>query len=119
MAINCRDFSTNAKKIFDKIVTFFPDDSFGAPQTRLGWEVCDNSIWYDLRQSEHRRFLIESRKNFLGHLLGIRARTFRDKNNGSLEGLTEQRYTRTLQHNAELLLLFEDLDFQIETGDFV
>lgn len=117
MARNCDRLSVNARKIFDKIKPYFPDDSYGARQWTVNGQICDNGTWYDLCQSDARKFLIQKQESFLGHLVGLNASMYRRKNGGSLEGFSKRNFTLTMQHHAELLLLYEDIDFQIETLD--
>jgi len=114
---NCKSFSANAIKIFEKIQPYFPPDPWSNPQWIQEGRVKDNE-WYDLRKSDDRSRLIEAERSALGHMAQIKAVAHREKH-GSLRGFAKKRFSRAIQHQVELLLLLEDLDFQIESLDFV
>ena len=79
-----------------------------------------DNVWHDLRKYETRRRLIGEQISILGAWVELCAEMHRkDRKDGTLRGFTQQHFTRSMQHRAELLLLLRDLDFQIETLDLV
>ncbi len=117
MATDCDNLSENAQKIFDKLQEFFPPDPWKKPQ----WEKCgrvrDSSTWYDLRKSADRQNRIKWEQHMIGYIIGLAADSYRKKHNGSLQGFGKQGVSKMVEKFAELLLIYEDLDYQIETGD--
>jgi len=69
--------------------------------------------WADRERLEGRQ------KSLIGYLVEIQAIRYRDEHEGSLDGFTNVPFPRTIQHQAEILLILNDLDFQIETMDIV
>lgn len=115
MARDCEELSPNARKIFNKIKIFFPSDPWNKPQHTDAGLIYAGS-WYDLCKSVARQDRILWQQHMVGYLVGLQADSYRKKH-GSLEGFTKQNYSRVTQHHVELLLLYQDLDYQIETGD--
>jgi hypothetical protein len=113
---DCEELSPNARKIFDKIKPYFPPDPWNRPQWTNEGLVYANG-WCDLSKSSARKDRIQWEKNMIGYLVGLQGTTYK-KRHGSLDGFTSQHYSRLTQHHVELLLLYEELDYQIETGDF-
>lgn len=108
--------SVDARAIFEKIKPHFPLDPWGKPRWTEEGKVFDNG-WFDLRKKADRRRLEEQRKSFLGYLVQVRARAYRDRNHQSIEGFAGEPFSQVIEDYAELLLFLEDLDFQIETMD--
>ncbi len=117
MATDCGQLSRNARKIFRKFKAYYPPDPWKNPQWIEEGKVYDNG-WHDLRTSIHRDKLIERRLLSLGNWVRLVASMYRKKQ-GTLKGFTSEHFTKGMQRDAEVLLLLEDLDFQIETLDIV
>ena len=117
MATDCDELSPNARKIFEKLKVFYPPDSWKNPQFTEDGKVLDNR-WYDLRKSKDREALEESTRKFLGYVVEINALGHYQKN-GSLTGFTEQKYSPVMTKSLEILMLLNDLHFQIETLDLI
>ena len=117
MPTDCERLSENAQGIFKLLEAHFPPDPWKKPQWTVEGKVFDNG-WFDLRKGEDRKRLTEKKKNFLGYLVEIEASRHR-KDNGRLDGFTNQCFTEIMRKHAEILLILNDLDFQIETGDIV
>lgn len=125
MAQDVQELSPDAKKIFGNLKPYFPSDPWG----NSCWDpsgLVFNNIWYDLRNSEARNRLIDQEKQTIGYQVQIEASLYVKKNNcvsngelGWMTNFTYHHFSRSVQHNAELLLLLLDLDFQIETLDIV
>ena len=118
MAQDCVELSPRAREIFEKIVPYFPRDSYGNHQFSKEGKIFEDN-WYDLRLATERQAFISRKKYFVGNVVSLQAEAYRKDHGGSLNGFTRQSYSRMTQHTLEILLLIEDLDFQIETGDFV
>lgn len=119
MATDCEELSPNARKIFEKLKVFYPPDSWKNPQfTEEGKVHESGSSWYDLRKSKDRNKLMEEKKNFLGYVVELNAISHYEEN-GSLEGFFEKQYSRLMTNALGILMLLNDLDFQIETLDLV
>lgn len=116
--IDCMYLSKNAQLIFERITRHFPPDPWKKPQWEPEGRVHDN-IWLDLRKSADRRKLMDQIKSQFGYLIGLKAGMYRKEHGGSLRGFRQVRLTPHDRDRAELLLLLEDLDFQIETGDLI
>jgi hypothetical protein len=112
---DCEELSPNARKIFDKIKLYFPLDDKGKSQYTEAGLIFTGS-WSDLCKSTARNERIQWEKQMIGHVVEKHAIEYR-RTHGSLAGFTTQHYSRVTQHHVELLLLYEDLNFQIETGD--
>ncbi len=119
MATDCEKFSDNAQKIFEKLQPFFPLDPWQEPQWTAAGKVRPlASTWYDLRKSSDRRRLEKETITKLGQFAQIQAHIHKEEC-GSLKGFTHRCFPRSMQNIAELLLILEELDFQIETLDIV
>lgn len=115
MAVDCEQLSPNAQIIFEKIKPYFPPDPWNKPSwTEEG--IVHHNWFFDLRKHKDRDKLIEWQKNFIGSCIGLTASSYR-KNNESLDGFLNKCNDGLIQKTTELLLLLEDLDFQIETLD--
>ena len=117
MGTNRAKLSPNALRIFKKTKKYYPPDPWGNPRWIVDGRVYING-WLDLCKSEDRKSLMEAKKSLLGHVVELEASSYRNKN-GSLKGFNRQCFPRIIQDVAELLLLLNDLDFQIETMDIV
>lgn len=122
MAIDCEQLSPNARKIFEKIILYFGKkglDPWGKPVWKPEGIIHElGSPPYDLRTSADRQKLIDWYQRMIGHSVYLDADSYR-KNHRSLQGFNRRRYSRLIQHWAELLVLLHDLGFQIETLDLV
>lgn len=113
--MDCPKLSPNARKIFEKITTFYPPDPWHQPQWIAEGKVFDNG-WYDLRKAKDRDELIRWYERLIGHFIVESARVARDKK----KKLTHSVFSlRVSKRWIELVVLFYELDFQIETLDFV
>ena len=117
MAVDCKAFSSKAEEIFGKLEPYFPPDPWGKPRWIYGGKVFDNG-WYNLCKSKDRMKMIRLKRSLAGYIAEVEAAYYRGRK-GSLSGFTRQRFTPLVQNTLELLLLLQDLDFQIETSDFV
>lgn len=117
MAINCEVLSPNAQAIFKKLEPYFPLGPWKDAYWLEEGKVRDNG-WFDLRLAADRNRLMEQKKSFLGYLVEGAASSFRNKT-GSMEGFANEPFSPLTQAHAEILLLLNDLDFQIETLDLV
>ncbi len=118
------ELSRNAKKIFENLKPYFPPDSFG----NMSWKpegIVHSNIWHDLRSAAGRQKLARQIKDAISYDAEIQASIYKDthkcESRGELnwlEGFTLAHFTKGMQHNLELLLILNDLDFQIETMDF-
>ncbi len=117
MRTNCERLSDNARKIFDKIKPFYPPNPWKKPQWNEDGLVFDNG-WLDLRKSSDRDCLQNQKESSIGFSVKIAALVYRDKHK-SLEGFSQEHYSKSIENSVALLLLLEDLDFQIETMDLV
>ena len=120
MARDCVELSAKAQEIFARMQPYFPPDPWNTPRWMAEGMVHDNG-WYDLRLAADRTRLEEKRRSFIGSMVVTAASSYREKTKvtGSLAGFSDERFSFMIQHEAELLLLLQDLDFQIETGDLV
>ena len=109
--------SPKAQMIFKSLEPFFPPDPWKKPRWEAEGRVFDNG-WFDLRKRADRTRLAENQKSFLGYLVEMEA-IHQKTLTGSLEGFTKMHFTRVMQMCAEIVILLNDLDFQIETGDVV
>jgi hypothetical protein len=115
---NCEQLSPKAKEIFKKLEPFFPPDPWKKPC----WEeegVVTHNGRYDLRKAADRKKLEDWNKSFVGYILVLQASMYRDSHGGLLIGFDREHITPHMQNVAELLLILQDLDFQIETGDLM
>ncbi|MDO8495265.1 MAG: hypothetical protein Q7S32_01905 [bacterium] len=117
MATDCEKLSPKALEIFEKIQKFYPPTPWSNPRCTPGGMVCDNR-WFDLCKSEDRKSLMEGKKSSLGHMVEIQASVY-IKKEGSLKRFSRRSFGLMIQNTVELLLLLNDLDFQIETMDIV
>ena len=115
---DCEELSPHAKVKFDRLKPFFPPDPWDKPRWQEEGLVFSNG-WLDLRKSADRKKLEEQLLRFIGHAAKTAASLYRNKRAGSLEGFEHEHYGPVIQQKAELLLLLDDLDFQIETYDLV
>lgn len=117
MARDCEKLSPKALEIFGKLKPHFPPDPWKKPQWFEDGRVYRNGS-FDLRKSSDRQRLERDIQMFVGYLVGIAASSYRRKN-GSLEGFAIEHLGDLNKAAAELLLLLQDLDFQIETADLI
>ena len=110
--------SPKAREIFGKLKSYFPPDPWKNPHWKEEGLVHDNR-WFDLRKKADRELLEEQKKSFIGYTVMLAASRYRKRNRGSLSGFDRERYSRMTQHEAEILLLLQDLSFKIETMDIV
>lgn len=110
--------SPKAQAIFDKLQPFFPPDSFG----NVCWEregvVIQNAKRLDLRDKDVRRSLENHYQQIVGSTVSLQAKAFRKKK-GSLAEFAFERYPTMIIDWLEILLILDELDFQIETLDLV
>ncbi len=116
---DCVKLSKKSQDIFGKIAAFYPPGPFGHINVRQSGKIRDNSRWYDLKKSKHRKKRIEWVKGMIGYMVGLHADSYRKEHGGSLVGFGKKGNGRLVTRYAEELMLLEDLDFQIETGDLV
>ena len=113
--MDCVELSPNARKIFEKITTYYSPDPWGHPQWTEEGKVFDNG-WHDLRLAKDRDKLIKWHEYLIWHHLVEAARTINDK---------KLKLTRTVfnfkmsKRWIELTVLLYELCFQIETLDLV
>lgn len=117
MPTDCTELSPAAQAIFAKLEPFFPPDPWKRPCWFADGQVIDNGK-HDLRKAADRKQLKERYEGFIGYSITLDAGNYRAEH-GSLEGFTEQRHSQIVSSYAERILLLKDLDFQIETQDFV
>ena len=115
--MDCEQLTPNARKIFKKIKMFFPPDPWNRPQWIEDGKVYDNG-WFDLKKSADRERLKKQKQSLLGYFIETQASGYREKN-GSLKGFTRQCFSQPIQTHVEILLLLNDLNFQIETMDLM
>ena len=117
MAVNCEKLSSNAQLIFEKIKPHFPPDPWNKPRWTEEGIVYSNGF-FDLRKHNDRDKLMEKQKSFIGYCIGLNGSSYKKEHNGSLDGFLNNLMSDSLiQKTTELLLLLQDLDFQIETLD--
>lgn len=116
--MDCQELSPNARKIFDKIKTYYPPNPWGKPRWKEDGLVQDysNTTWYDLRKFEDRHKLIDDYTSDIGRSVILEY--------GSLR--REGKEIRACDFNLkacerwiDLVVLLEELDFQIETMDLM
>ena len=117
MATDCEVLSEGAKIIFEKIKPYFPPDPWNSPNWLEEGVVRDNGF-FDLRKSQDRTRLIEKTTSALGSFVETVAGVYHTKN-GSLEGFEIDHFGMMIRNKVGLLFVLKDLDFQIETMDFV
>ena len=115
--MDCETLSPGAAQIFELLKPFFPPDPWKNPRWNEDGTVEDNGK-YDLRKSADRHKLLEKTRSTLGQFVETVAGVYQTKN-GSLEGFENHHFGPMIRHKVGLLFLLRDLDFQIETGDFV
>ena len=119
MARDCEEFSKEAGVIFKRLEPFFPPDPWKNPQWMEEGIVIDNGK-FDLRLSADRQKLIQKIESTLGYFVQNAASAYRARRSPrSLEGFETEHFGEMIKNKAELLLIIEDLDFQIETYDAV
>ena len=117
MARNCKTLSPKAAEIFKKLEPFFPPDPWHNPQWFEDGKIRDNWL-YDLRLSDDRERMEKWYQLMIGHSVQLSADMYL-KEKGSLDDFTPQNFIEQIRHHAKLLLILQDLDFQIETLDIV
>ncbi len=113
--MDCDKLSPKAVNIFEKLKPFFPPDPWKKPQWIEGGRVFDNGE-FDLRNSTDRDKLIDKTKMMLGSHIELAANIYH-RNTKTLEGFEIEHFGKAIRHTAELLLILNELDFQIETMD--
>lgn len=113
--MDCEKLSPNALKIFEKIKVCYPPDPWKAPQWTEYGTVYDNG-WHDLRKSEDRNKLMERYTSAIGRIILMTARISRDQSK-ELRGCDIN--LKMCERWIDLVILLEELDFQIETMDLV
>ena len=123
--MDCEKLSPNAKKIFDKIKDYFPPDPWQNPRWTEDGKVNDNG-WHDLKKSEDRDRLINRYRNYIGSSIVLSIRADLDHRGGSIDYDKIQKVVEgcyislnTRSRFICLVVLLEELDFQIETMDLV
>lgn len=117
MARDCEKLSTGALEIFKKLEPFFPPDPWKNPQWKEEGVVISN--WtYDLRKHADRERLEIWTQRRIGSSIRTTAGVLKAKE-GSLESFTEQKFGEYIKKLVELLLILDDLSFQIETQDIL
>lgn len=117
MATDCEKLSPKALKIFEQLKPYFPPDPWGNSNWNEDGTVRSNGL-FDLRKSSDRNKLIEKIKSTLGSFVEISAGSYKRKN-GSLEGFEIDHFGMMIRREVDLLFTLNELDFQIETLDFV
>ncbi len=117
MATDCEKLTENAKKIFKKLEPFFPPDPWHRPMWHEGGVVESNGL-YDLRKSRDRNGLIEKTISTIGSFVENKANVHQ-KQNKSLDGFEIAHFGPMIKERVELLFILRELDFQIETLDYV
>lgn len=116
--MDCKQLSPNACKIFEKMKEHYPPNSWGNPCWKEDGLVQNysNTTWYDLKKSQDRQTLIDKYIYAIGRNVVLTASSFRK----------EKKELRACDINLkvckrwiDLVMLLEDLDFQIETMDLV
>ena len=113
--MDCEKLSPKALKIFKQIKTYFPLDPWSKPQWVKEGGLYNNGR-YDLRKKNDRQRLIKWHEGLIGSTIVLFARSARDSGN---------KLTRSVFHFKgckkwiELTILLYELDFQIETLDFI
>jgi hypothetical protein len=117
MAVDCANLSKNALRIYKKLKRFFPPGPFGRVRWLKEGTVEDNGE-LDLRKSEDRNRLIERTILTLGSFVENAASVYTTKNR-TLDGFEIDHFGPMIKNKVELLIILRELDFQIETGDFL
>ena len=115
--MDCEKLSTKALGIFKKLQPFYPQDSWSNPQWKEEGIILDNGP-YDLRKKVDRQRLEQRQKQMVGYVMVLCAKKIME-DESTLIGLTDHRIPRSTQRHLEILLILEELDFQIETMDLV
>ena len=115
--MDCEKLSPNALKIFKRLRPFYPPDSWQKPQWKEEGIVLDNGI-YDLRKQADRKRLEENKLQMVGYSMRLQAKQIMDKES-SLVDLEHRHIPKSVQVYLEILLILDELDFQIETMDLV
>lgn len=115
--MDCEKLSSNALEIFKKLEPFFPPGPWKTPQWQVEGIVISN--WtYDLRKQVDRKRLEDWHLHMVGFKMREDAKRMLEKG-GTLLGIEHRHIPQGIQHHLEILLILSDLDFQIETGDFI
>lgn len=117
MPTNCETLSLKAKEIFEKLKLLYPDDAFKNSKWKEEGLVHDN-VWFDLRRHEDRAKLEAQKKSFIGYAVDLQASAY-VKAHKSLDGFEKQTIELSLLDTLRILRILAELDFQIETGDFI
>ncbi|MBI3274358.1 MAG: hypothetical protein HYZ69_04405 [Candidatus Colwellbacteria bacterium] len=111
--MDCETLSPNARKIFEKITEYYPNDPWDNMQWSPDGLVCDHG-WHDLRRSTDRNELIERYQHTIGCTVVTFAKGAREKD----QEITPSVFNWELSKQwIELAVLLLELDFQIETLD--
>ena len=109
--------SPAAFEIFKKLEPFYPPDPWGKTQWKEGGFVYHNG-WLDLRKKPGRDQLERQVRETIAMFVEMSAGLYL-KEKGTLKGFDREPYPTAVMHQVELLFILRDLDFQVETGDFV
>jgi len=115
--VDSETLSPKALEIFSKLKPFYVQDSWGNPQWKEEGIIIDNGP-YDLRKKTERQRLEQTQKQIIGFLMFLCAKKIM-KDESTLIGLTSNHIPISVQRHLEILLILDELDFQIETMDFV
>ena len=117
MARDCKKFSPKAQEIFNKLEQHFPPDPWKNSQWNGKGTLRDNGI-YDLRKSADRMRLESDNKAFVGYWVALEA-IRHIKEQGTLDAFTQVEVAGAFKKSVEILVILNELDFQIETMDIV
>ena len=112
--------SEKSRIIFKKLEPLFQPGPFPG---QINWQeegvVVDQTVFYDLRKREDRERLERSYSQLIGHtVFTLKAKPYAEKN-GSLEGFEHEHHSPMIVRWLQILLIVDELDFQIETMDLV
>lgn len=114
----CKQLSTKAREIFDKIKAFFPPDYEGNPRWRKVGKVFTSNLlvgprWYDLRKTRDVRALMVEQSKLADMILDDKALVYRVRHGDSLKGFGRQRFSRRIERWLEIKWLCIDLMHQL------
>ncbi|MBI3632950.1 MAG: hypothetical protein HY226_01515 [Candidatus Vogelbacteria bacterium] len=111
--INCKELSSDAQKIFEKIKMFFPPDKRGKSRSDgVGRVFARNLLceprWYDLRKSREIASLMFGVSRLIDQWLDNSSTLYR-VNHGSMKGFGRQRFNKSVESLLELKWLLIDM----------
>ncbi|MDP2629695.1 MAG: hypothetical protein Q8P45_03295 [Candidatus Harrisonbacteria bacterium] len=114
MARDCEQLSPAAQAIFAKLKPFFPPDPWKRPRWQEEGIIIDNGT-FDLRKYEDRKRLEEVHGRHIAFQIITEASQHQDNLDDYAIGGSPM--SKLLRKHIKIVLILQDLDFQIETTD--